>query len=267
MKNAINAIPKLALVGLSLALFTTSCKKENICISPSISDEGIDLGKAGHLKRPLSDYLNSQGSSSIYVAPFPDFQGWNSSLSETTIHLGAVDFNGTTAAYLATHGGKFIPTKVTGKIDEVKQKDGRVKVTVSLHTTNALSFAVTYDPDSVEPFPYLNNPLDFGDRPGELLMDTTLTPSLGTADFSFSFYNAAFGDAIPDFLDLVNDRFDDIIDVNFHSMANGVFHASSGYAEGTKGKLKIDQKGLFKTGWHGAVADGFPVEKVRYIAN
>lgn len=267
MRTKTKILPIIMLIGLGSSIGLTGCKKD--CEgNPETNGllDSINYGKAGHYKRPLSDYLSTQGSTSIYVAPFPDFQGWNSSFSETPIHLGAVDFNGTTAAYLASHGGKILNTQVTGKIDEVAQKDGRAKVTVSIHTTNALTFAVTYDPNSPEPFPYMNNPLDFGVRPAELLLDTTLVPALGTADFSFTFYNAAVGDTIPDFLDLVATRFEDIIDVRFHSIANGVFHTSSGYAEGTTGKLKIDQIGLFKTGFHGAVGDGFPTENVSYIA-
>lgn len=267
MRTKTKVFPFIMVIGLGFSIGLTSCKKD--CENGPVSSATINntnYAKAGQNRRPFSDYLSTQGSTSIYVAPFPDFQGWNSSFSETPIHLGAIDFNGTTAAYLASHGGKHLNTVVTGKIDEVAQRDGRAKVTVTVHTTNALTFAVTYDPNSTEPFPYMNNPLDFGVRPAQLLSDTTLVPALGTADFSFTFYNPSLGAPIPDFLELVSTRFDDIVNVSFHSMANGIFHASSGYAEGTSGKLKVDQIGLFKTGWHGAVGDGFPTENVSYIA-
>lgn len=218
--------------------------------------------KSATIFRPLSDYLNAQGSTTLYVLPVPDFIGWFAHNG----HFISVDYNGTSAAYLKTHHGIDLHTEVTGTVKERQTNDGRALITVRLHTTNALAFAATADPAYAEN-PYGLTPLDFGYRPQELIDNPSLPAALGWADLEVSFYNPAPGDPIPDLIDLFGTRFGDVQDLRFHAGVDGTFHALSGFPEGTAGKVKVDQVGLFNTGFHGAVADGFPVENVIYIGH
>lgn len=247
------------------ASLLTACQKEISSTGPQTKnapDKATSSAQRATVSRPLSDYLNAQGSTSLYVLPVPDFIGWFA-------HNGrfiSVDYNGTSAAYLKAHNGIDLHTEVTGTVKERSTDDGRALITVRLQTRNALTFAFTVDP-AYSANPYGLNPLDFGYRPQQLIDNPSLPAALGWADLELSFYNPAPGAPIPDLLDLFATRFGDVRDIKFHASADGQFHALSGFAEGSAGKVKVDQIGLFNTGFHGAVADGFPVENIHYISH
>src|SRR5437016_1956309 len=93
--------------------------------------------------RPISDFLNAQGTTSVFnhgVAGFPDEIGWGTSTA--TINAGTgrfalIDYTGQDAAFLGLNLG----TTTSGSISERLLSDGLAQVTVTLHTHNALAFA------------------------------------------------------------------------------------------------------------------------------
>jgi hypothetical protein len=200
----------------------------------------------------------------------PDFVGWGDPITDdySVIRWISVDYNGTSAQYLNSKGLS-IPTSVTGSIKETQMTDGRAKVTITLHTENALTFAFTSNLSA----DWSKDPLDFGYRPRDLVKNQSLQPALGTSDLSITFYNPAIGSPIPDLTDLVNYHPDQIADLSFVSNSTGTFHAPSGFTEGTQGTVANHQKAvLFKTAdsFNGNTShptDLYPQETITYTAN
>jgi len=265
IKNSVAAALMLA------ALFTAfSCRKAELSNMSSASKESA----TATVSRPFSDYLNAQGITSVFAPPVPDFLGWNDPLGTkpnyySLVRLASVDYNGTSAAYLASHGGPVINTSVTGTVKETVLSDGRAKVVVNGHAEKALTFTFT-DADYPN-IDWLNAPLDFGYRANDLLANHNLAPALGTADFTFSFYNDHPGDPIPDMITLAATHIEKFISITFRSTSLGTFHALSGYTEGTQGYVKVNENGLvavvFKNGILvpvGTTNDAFPVETIDY---
>src|SRR5689334_21984535 len=112
--KAIQNVRKAAIAIALAAGFMTinSCRKAD---DAAPADQNNQSGSTqGVVWRPFSDYLNNQGTSSYYVPPAPDNLGWLTALVYyPVIRFADVDSNGTTAAYLAAHGGPIINTKVT----------------------------------------------------------------------------------------------------------------------------------------------------------
>lgn len=280
----INYVVALVMIAATL-MFTASCKKENLK-EPTGSNNLTNLsvansGSAVTLFRPFSDYLNAQGKTSFWVPPVPDFLGFSDPRGArpnyfSLFRFGSLDYNGTTAAYLASHGGPQINTTVTGSVMEIPLQDGRARVIVKVHTENALTFTFTATLDYVvgDPLYYLHAPLDFGYRANDLLANPGLTPSLGSSDFTMTFYNPAPGAPIPDIMDLVyTSRIVDVIAWSYKSTSSGTFHALSGFPEGSQGIVVNNQKAPFLVGFKdnnpvwvpvGTTNDGFPVETITY---
>lgn len=285
----IKITPATALI-VAAIFFASSCKKDNSnepASLPGANNQNLSAknsNAAGY--RPFSDYLDAQGKTSIGVPPppdfpLPDFIGFGEPIGPRPDYFslfrnGSLDYNGTTAAYLASHGGPKINTIVTGSVMEIPLHDGRAKVTVKVHTENALTFAYTITLDDIfaDPFYFLHAPLDFGYRASDLLADPSLTPSLGSSDFTMTFYNPAPGAAIPDMVDLVyTSRIVDVIAWSYQSVSSGTFHALSGFPEGSQGIVVNNQTAPFHVGFKdnhpvwvpvGTTNDGFPVERVTY---
>jgi hypothetical protein len=214
-------------------------------------------------------------------APLSNFIGFGEPIGPrgdyfSLFRNGSLDYNGTTAAYLASHSGPKINTIVTGSVKEIPLQDGRARVTVKVHTENALTFAYTITLDDLlaDPFYFLHAPLDFGYRASDLLAHPGLTPALGSSDFVMTFYNPAPGAPIPDMVDLVyTSRIVDVITWSYQSTSSGTFHALSGFPEGSQGIVVNNQKFPALIGFRdnhpvfvpvGTTADNFPVETVTY---
>jgi len=290
----INHVVALVMIVATL-MFTASCKKENLSEPTILSKPGTlsadNADTSITLFRPFSDYLNAQGKSPIGVPvppspdlPLPNFIGFGQPIGSRPDYFslfrnGSLDYNGTTAAYLASHGGPKINTIVTGSVIEIPLQDGRARLTVKVHAENALTFAYTITLDNVlsDPFYFLHAPLDFGYRASDLLANPTLAPALGSADFTMTFYNPAPGAPIPDMVDLVfTSRISDVIKWSYKSTSSGTFHPLSGFPEGSQGIVVNHQEFPAFLGFKdnhpvfvpvGTTADNFPVETVTYKLN
>ena len=132
-------------------------------------------------ERPLSDFINAQGTTACFTPPAPAQFGFSSDSDKPPVHFGVIDYTGLTARYLLNFGIN-LGTTVSGTVLE-RSPDGRALVTVNTHTKNALGWAIAFDPNG-PPTQFNSNPLLFGYRAQDLIAQPGLTPALG--DFSFT---------------------------------------------------------------------------------
>ncbi len=208
--------------------------------------------------RPVSDFLLAQGSTSIFLPPLPDFIGWTNNNPLTM--FAAVDYAGLVADYLANHGGPVLGTRVDGTVMERPLADGRAEVTVNLHTSNALTW--------VMPLPgvdFATDPLLFGRRGAELLLDPSLPPALSRCQMRIEFTNTAMGAALPDLISFIIGTAlpgQELRAVMINAAGSGLLHALAGVPEGTPGLFNLINNGVFHASFQGGTADGFPAEVI-----
>jgi len=136
--------------------------------------------------RPLSDFLSTQGTTSVFIPPVPDYSG----TSDPALNIFAlIDYAGLAAQWLVDNGGPSLGTTVDGTITERALNDGRAMVTLHIRTTNALSWAI-------EGFEFATAPEIFGNRAQDVLLGAE--PALANSVFRFEFINTAPGAPIPD---------------------------------------------------------------------
>lgn len=210
--------------------------------------------------RPIDDFIATQGTFCVddgaggcvlFVPPVQNFVGW----TDTNNFLAAsVDYAG--LADDATGG--VLGTTFSGTISERPLADGRVLITVNLRTENALTWVVPYDPTSTEN-QFRDNELIFGVRAGDVIDGAV--PVLGTSRLVLEFTNPAPGLPLPDFNQLLfaPDPGQELRSLHFDAKADGAF------ADGSIGKLHVNERGIFDNGFHGAVGDGFPVELINLL--
>jgi hypothetical protein len=218
-------------------------------------------------QRPIADFLDAQGTTNQFIPPVPDFVGWGNNNPAT--RFASVDYAGLANGYLVGVGYPDLGTKTSGKVTELELKDGRARVSVVLHTTNALSWALKQPITDIA-----TDPLSFGYRPAELLADEALDPALGDSEFSVEFNNTAPGAPLPDlivaFIVGPAEEGQELLKLSFRASAAGDLREPSGFPEGTSGHLTIVQTGLVYKATspdqppHPAVADGFPAERVEW---
>ena len=192
--------------------------------------------------RPLSDFLSTQGSTSQYFPPIPDYIGWANNPFTT---FALVDYAGLAANYLATHGGPSLGTTVTGGITETRLADGTYEVTVSVNAQNALAWACNA--------PDITSPTIFGSRAATLLSNPSAPTALVSAQLKVTFITTTAGAPIPD---LTGPTPYNLKSLKFSASGSGPVPG------GGTAKLTVIQSGILNTPFKGAVADGFPAEKV-----
>ena len=207
--------------------------------------------------RPVSDFTSTQGTTNIFIPPVPDFIGWGDNPPH---QFASIDYAGLANAWLVSNGGTSLGTTVSGNVVERPLADGRALVSVTLHTTRANSWVVQ------NPGDFANDPLQFGYRAQDLLANPALTPALSESHFNVSFKNTVPGAPLPDLVDafILGNAApgQELRSLSFRSSGDGPLRAAFGVAEGTPGQLVVTQSGLFFTGFHGAVGDAFPAERV-----
>jgi hypothetical protein len=231
----------------------------------------LALGRApsvwadGATQRPISDWVAAQGTYCVddgmggcflFVPPLANFLGASDPASGL---LASIDYAGIGNAYIVANGGDSLGTEFAGTVTERPLSDGRAEVHVVLHTHNALTWVV----DDDIPLTYdFNGPLLFGNRAPDVLAGAE--PGLCDAVFKISFINTAPGAPLPDILQMFSapEAGQEVTYIQMRCNASGPLRALYGVPEGTSGRASIVQNGLFMTGFHGAVGDGFPVERI-----
>jgi hypothetical protein len=238
MRNASASSARLAVIsiGIAAALATSS-----LCAWAGGPTKLSDPGPAR--MRPFSDFVAAQGGS--YFA-------WE---DNPVTQFAVVDYLGLTNANVVSNGGTDAGTQVTGSVMERPLADGRAEVTVTIHTTNALTYVLA------EP----SGNLTFGYTGGELIADHSLAPAVSDANLKFVFTNTAPGDPLPSMITLAFGTplpGQAQLQVKVASSGFGPLRAASGSPEGTPGRCGVVQTGLYITSGMGATADAFPVENI-----
>jgi hypothetical protein len=221
--------------------------------------------------RPISDFLSSQGHwcvafdnsgnavcpstygalgcGFLFVPPVANYIGWG----DPKANIGmSMDYAG--LADIAVGG--VLDTTISGSVDERPLADGRAQVEVVLHTENALSWAQVG-------FDYNNGQLLFGVRARDVLNGAT--PSLGNCTLKVRFINSAPGAPLPDLIELLFCRFQDLQVLSIYGQASGFL------ADGSPGRAEVVQTGLIQTSrianpTSRVALDAYPAEHVRIQA-
>jgi hypothetical protein len=95
-------------------------------------------------QRPLSDFLNAQGTTTCFTPPAPAQLGFgtgpgktNGQANLTPPRFALIDYTGLEAKYLKDHHGIDLGTTVSGTIVERALADGQAMVTIDLQVKNA----------------------------------------------------------------------------------------------------------------------------------
>ncbi|HET9253164.1 MAG TPA: hypothetical protein VFP58_13710 [Candidatus Eisenbacteria bacterium] len=211
----------------------------------------------GVIQRPISDFVDAQGSTNLFIPPVPDYIGW---FDNPPHEFASVDYAGLVSEWLIQNGGPNLGTIVSGTVVDRPLQDGRTLVTVVLNTQNANSWVVPFGAD------FATGPLLFGYRGQDLLANPSLTPALCGSHFRVDFKNTAPGAALPDLVDafILGNAApgQELRMLSFRAEGNGPLRAEFGVPDGTPGRLGVSQTGLFMTQFQGATGDGFPAERV-----
>jgi hypothetical protein len=208
------------------------------------------LASAQTVGRDIMEFVDAQGTFCIpdneggcfqFVPPLDNFLGWS---DPGGLIAASYDYAGIADDYV---GGAY-GTSFSGSILETPLADGRAKVEVVLRTSHALTWVVDFTNFD------FNDELLFGSR-----VDTIGgVPAFGNSLFRVTFINSAPGAPLPDLLQMLifPEEGPEVLAIKFVGNAAGLL------ADGTSGRTHATQVGLFDTGFHGAVADGFPAENV-----
>lgn len=203
-------------------------------------------------QRPLSDFLDAQGTTSFFIPPVPDYIGWAAPGPDGDYiggNSGSCDYAGLANQWLVDNGGDDLGTSFQGSVSERDLDDGRVLVQVELTTSNALSFGLL-----TETFDFSLDPVIFGARAPDVLEGAT--PGIGSCHLSVSWKQEP-GD-LPDLITAVffGEPPIELLSISMRAQASGPL------ADGSAGRMTISQTGIFHTAFMGATGDGFPAEIV-----
>jgi hypothetical protein len=212
--------------------------------------------------RPISDLLDTQGSTTVQTAPVPDYLAW------TDVRRGvmiSIDYAGIANAWTEAASGGTVSygTTISGSITERARADGRADVQIIIQARSALTYVVGFDAVNGPNF----SDVRFGNLAPEALASGDA--ALGDCEIQFRIINTAPGAPMPDLFDafvLGNAPPGvELLFIGVSGRATGTLHAGAlpGLTEPTSGRATVIQTGLFMTGFNGAVGDGFPAEQVR----
>jgi len=204
------------------------------------------LGKAGSMKeagsmvgkkcvqRPLSDFLETQGTTSLFFPDVKDMLGWTDG---PFTNFGLVDYAGLANAYIVEETGASLGTSMSGTILECVRDDGTAMISVVLNTRKALGFAQSIPELVNNGFDFLNTPTIFGAKAQDVVAGAE--PALGPAHFRTSFVIEEPGAPLPDIRIAFQENKPDVrpITMDFRSTTVGTL------PDGTRACLRIQQVG------------------------
>ena len=230
--------------------------------------QGSDVDLLQAVQRPIEEFVDAQGTycfddgmggCTLFVPPAENFFGWGDPAKDI---CAAIDYAGlANEAIVANTGGAVdLGTTTSGSVTERALPDGRAEVHVVLHTKNANTFGQSACND------FNTDPLTFGSRPADVIAGADA--ALGNSTFHVKFTISEPGAPLPDLLQLAffPEEGQELLMLSMYFTAFGTLHAPSGFAEGTPGRLTCTQTGIFFSGFHGAVGDGFPAERINLQA-
>ena len=190
---------------------------------------------AGCSKRPLTDFLDAQGTTTLFFPPVPDMLGWT---DLDFVNFALVDYAGLMNDYLeGVDPTLSLGTKVNGRVLECVDSDGTVTIKVVLSTQKALGFAQSIEELANNDFDFLNTPTIFGVKAQDVVGGGE--PALGPAHLQATFTIANPGDPIPDIRIMYQEELADHLPatIDLRSTTVGTL------PDGTQAVLKIQQVG------------------------
>lgn len=221
----------------------------------SVIGEAPQVGEAGSpgakhcTTRPLSDFLNAQGTLDNppqFFPPVKDYVGW---ADGNFITFALVDYAGLANEYIKARTGHSLGTRMAGVVVECRLTDHRTQVTVVLSTTRALGFAQSVQELSDNGFDFLNTRTIFGAKAQEVVNGAEA--AVGPVTLITTFSIAAPGAALPDFLDVINNPGNyvpvklDFTSTTFGRCSNGtkaVLHVHQAAATDDQGALVFSKE-------------------------
>lgn len=205
------------------------------CIFPLAGHGGMpdDLGKC--TTRPISDFLDAQGSTAFFFPPVADMLAW---IDYALEYFALVDYAGLADDYIESETGSSLGTRMQGTVLECATGDDRTKVSVVLNTSKALGFAQSVEDLFASNFDFLNTPTIFGVKAQDVVGNGD-TPALGPAELKTTFFIEAPGAALPDIRIAFQENVPDVrpITINFKATSIGRL------PDGTKARLRVQQVG------------------------
>lgn len=181
MKTAVLCKKTLAAVVLACFIF------------PLVGQAG-QMPDPGCTKRPLSDFLDAQGTTEDFFPPVRDMLAWT---DLNFVNFALVDYAGLVNDYLESVDPAYsLGTEVKGRVLECVGRDGTVTIKVVLSTENALGFAQSVEALIYSGFDFLNTPTIFGAKAQDVLDGAE--PSLGHVRLKATFTIENSGDDLPD---------------------------------------------------------------------
>lgn len=239
--------------------FFVGCSSEN-SLTPLPESIGSQ-SSAPAVQRSIDEFVAAQGTYCLddgtggcvlFVPPLNNFLGW---FDPENGYAAAIDYAGIANAWIESNsmGTRSMGTTFAGSVTERALADGRADVLVVLHVDNALTFvAADFD---------FTGTLLMGTRAPDVLAGAT--PALGSAELQFGFINTAPGAPLPDLMQLLVDPApgQELTRGRIKANVFGELRAAFGVPDGTPGMANVKETSVFVTN-HGAVADGFPVERI-----
>jgi hypothetical protein len=241
------------MIRTSLKLSIALAALAGVAVLALASTRPIHAGPA--LQFDIDDWLAAQGTcgdidadtipceepDDLYVPPTRNFIGWT---APSQHRLGAVDYAGIAAAYLAANCDIDLGTSSTGSVTMRELDDGQALVNVRLHTRDALVWVAD---DVNQDFDFKNAPLLFGGRPGDVCAGT-IPVALADVNMHVEYYTT------PD---------EPLLDVGtfppMRELAVTV-HGAGELAAGGTAHVSIIQTGIFQPHTQSPNYDGFPAE-------
>lgn len=169
----------------------------------------VQAGNMGVTKRPLSDFLDAQGTASNFFPPVPDYVGWTDPVlgpELPPVTFALIDYAGLADQYLNNNdnGCDFtLGTTVTGSIKERVLPNGKAEIRVALHTKNAMGFAQLVQDIIDNEFDFNATDTIFGNKTLDVCDGAPAAVGQAKLDVTFTIENP--GDPLPDLVALVDD--------------------------------------------------------------
>jgi hypothetical protein len=232
MKKANVTITLLVLIGLVMTVLP-----------------GLQVNAAGARQRPFSDWLSAQGSALNPGNCASSVLGW---LTPDFATFARADYSGKIGDCITNNGGPVFTPEFRGTVTERDLPDGTAEIQVVHHFTN--TYVVARDNTQ----PGNPAPATLGFNQVELFGHPELPSAVASGVLQVKFIIAHPGDPLPD-LSTIN-----VLSLSTRFQGSGPLRAAFGVAEGTPGRLLVNQTGLFNIPGQGnGVADSFPAELVR----
>lgn len=158
----------------------------------SMGEAGPMVGKKC-VQRPLSDFLEAQGTTDIFFNPVKDMLGWT---DNPFVNFGLVDYAGLANDYILEETGASLGTGTSGRVLECVRDDGKVMISVVLNTRKALGFAQSAEELEKYGYDFLKTPTIFGAKAQDVVDGAE--PALGPAHLRTTFVIPSRGADIPD---------------------------------------------------------------------